>query len=91
MWMSDDDVEAWQRKELRLLSEHNEQMSQLGDQLHEKDLQIQQQEMDIQVSPSKTTDFSELQQIILEFFCYLILHLSFSMLYCRWTVRRCVM
>jgi len=45
-------VESWQRKESRLLSEHNDQVSQLSDQLHEKDLQIQQYETDLQVSVS---------------------------------------
>jgi len=42
-------VEAWQRKESRLLSEHNEQVSQLNDQLHERELQIKQYETDLQV------------------------------------------
>jgi len=45
-------TEAWQKKESRLLSEHNEQMSQLSDQLHEKDSQIIQYETDIQVHHS---------------------------------------
>lgn len=42
-------IEAWQRKESRMLSEHNEQMSQLSDHLREKDIQIEQYETDIQV------------------------------------------
>jgi len=42
-------LESWKRKELRLLSEHNEQMSQLSDQLNERDLQIKQYESDLQV------------------------------------------
>jgi len=44
-------IESWQKKESRLLSEHNEQMSQLSDQLRERDVQIQQQETDMQVKP----------------------------------------
>jgi len=33
-----------------MLKEHNEQVSQLSDQLHEKDLQIKQYETELQVS-----------------------------------------
>jgi len=43
-------VESWEKKESRLLSEHNEQVSQLSDQLHDRDLQIKQYETDLQVS-----------------------------------------
>jgi len=42
-------LESWQKKECRLLSEHNEQVSQLAVQLHEKDLQIQHYETRFQV------------------------------------------
>jgi len=42
-------LEAWERKESRLLTDHRDQISQLSDQLHERDLQIKQYENDIQV------------------------------------------
>lgn len=42
-------LEAWERKKSRLLTEHNDQISQLSDQLHERDLQIKQYETNIQV------------------------------------------
>jgi len=53
VWFDLLSVESWEKKESRLLTEHKDQMSQLNDQLHERDVEIKQYETDMQVSMSR--------------------------------------
>ena len=63
-------VESWQKKESRLLYEHNAQVAQLSDELHERDLQIKQYETDMQVSVSGTLHSSRRKG--LDIFCTIL-------------------
>jgi len=67
-------VEALKKHESRLLSEHNEQISQLSEQLHEKDLQIKQYETDIQV-PSVQRLYSKCTSVLVNLYYLLVTQL----------------